>query len=161
MPSEDLNPLPEIPGYRILAELGRGGMGVVYRAVDLKRHKQVALKTMQWVDPATLYRFKQEFRALAGLTHPNLVALYELVSDGMLWFFTMELIDGVDILHHVHAARRLTAAEACGAASPLAAASHDSLYATRPGLTSVQMSSLRDTLRQLASAMIVLHDAGI
>src|SRR5262249_20248626 len=87
--------------FEIAGELGRGGMGTVYRARERRRGIDVALKVVHRTDSAALARFKQEFRALAGIFHPNLVTLHQLVFDGRDWFFTMELIDGVDFLRHV------------------------------------------------------------
>ena len=76
-------------------------MGVVYEAFDSDRSMLVALKTLAHVNPSALYRFKQEFRSIAGVIHPNLVALYELFVDADEWFFTMQLLDGVELMKFV------------------------------------------------------------
>lgn len=87
--------------FQIVRRLQAGGFGVVYEAYDRQRNARVALKTLLHMDATGIYRFKQEFRSLAAIVHPNLVPLYELISDGERWFFTMELIDGVNLLAYV------------------------------------------------------------
>ncbi|MCM2374090.1 protein kinase domain-containing protein [Aporhodopirellula aestuarii] len=94
--------------YELRGVIGRGGMGVVYRAYDRERGDFVALKTIREIDPSSIYHFKNEFRSLAELVHPNLLPLYELESDGEHWFFTMELAeDAIDFYTHVRAIKSL------------------------------------------------------
>ncbi len=77
-------------------------MGVVYEAFDRERGSTVALKTLRRSpDGNNIYRFKAEFRLLQELRHPNLIRLHELHNEGDSWFFTMEIVDGVDFLEWV------------------------------------------------------------
>ncbi len=92
-----------------LETLGKGGMGIVYRVYDKVRRQEVASKTLLHLDGSSLFRFKKEFRSLAGIVHPNLVTLYELHNDSNGWFFTMELINGVSFLEYVRPHSQLLA----------------------------------------------------
>src|SRR5688500_18933600 len=87
-----------IDRYQVVRRTGAGGMGVVYEAEDLERGQKVALKTIANPDVEKIYQLKREFRVLADLSHPNLVALYDLVVVDSSCFFTMELLDGEDLL---------------------------------------------------------------
>jgi serine/threonine protein kinase/tetratricopeptide (TPR) repeat protein len=87
--------------FTLRRRLGAGGMGVVYEAHDREMDKVVALKTLTRAEAAHIYRFKREFRTLADVSHPNLASLYELMSDGRHWFFTMELVKGVTFIQYV------------------------------------------------------------
>ncbi len=90
-----------LPRFELVRTLGEGGCGIVYEVIDRERQSHVALKALTRLDAAALYRFKREFRALGEVSHRNLVQLHELVSANDDWFFTMELVSGVDFLSYV------------------------------------------------------------
>lgn len=95
--------------FQIRRELGRGGMGVVYEAIDKERNVPVALKTLLQVHADEIYNLKKEFRALQDIVHPNLCGLQELmVADGR-WFFVMELVRGQDFLTYATCTDKETA----------------------------------------------------
>jgi serine/threonine protein kinase len=87
--------------FKVLSRLGQGGMGVVYEVFDREQNLRRALKGLRRMSADDVLRFKTEFRALRDLRHPNLVSLGELFEEDGRWFFTMELIEGVDFLTHV------------------------------------------------------------
>ncbi len=93
--------LPAIEGYRLLGELGRGGMGVVYEAEQLSPPRTVALKVVrgaQFVDQDTLRLFQREIRVLARLSHPGIAALYDAgCTAGGEHYFAMELVRGTSL----------------------------------------------------------------
>src|SRR5688500_8773207 len=83
--------------FVIESQLGAGGMGRVFRALDRELGRTVALKTFAHAHPTEILRIKRESRALAHVSHRNLISLYELFVDEDRWFFTMPVIDGVDL----------------------------------------------------------------
>lgn len=85
-------------------------MGVVYHAWDRHKRMDVALKVLSSINADGIYRLKAEFRSLADVSHPNLVGLYDLVSAGPLWFLTMEIVEGRDLLSWVRGPQEDSAA---------------------------------------------------
>jgi serine/threonine-protein kinase len=96
--------LPQVPGYKVLEEIGRGGMGVVYKAWQVKASRFVALKMVlagEMASPGEKDRFTTEARAAAGLNHPNVVTIYEVGDHAGRQYFTMELVGGGSLAEQV------------------------------------------------------------
>ncbi len=90
--------LGETARYAVKRRLGEGAFGAVDAAIDVETGQLVALKALTRAQPVALARFKQEFRVLAGLHHPNLVELREMFEHAGAWIICMEFVDGSDLL---------------------------------------------------------------
>jgi len=177
------SPVPERPldwdgteRYEIVQCLGRGGMGAVYEARDRRTGQLLALKTLLHATPAALYLFKQEFRTLSDVDHPNLVRLHELVmTESDRVFFTMELVRGTDFVAYVRrpdAARgsmrpraasipeasgtRVTEGRSQVSASDSAGLEREGARRHRPR-SPADFERLRPALRQLVEGVMALH----
>lgn len=117
--------------FAVVRRLGAGATGVVYEAENRKSGERIALKALSRIDASSLYRFKREFRALSGVSHPNLVTLNELFHEEGNWFLSMELVRGQSFVEHIRGVRN------------------------EPDL-----ARLRSALAQLVRAVHALHEAG-
>jgi serine/threonine protein kinase len=165
--------------FVIQRRLGAGGMGVVYQALDRERDRVVAVKTLRDLDAAAMMRFKNEFRSLADVAHPNLVALHELLSVGDRLLFTMELVEGESFLRWVRSDRpapRETAVEQSPTEEPaqtqvtaIGKKAPSSSDQEKPrasdhrvgALESLDLARLRAALLQLAHGVVALHGVGM
>lgn len=112
---------PHFPQLDLLECLGRGGMGVVYKARQKSLNRLVALKLLapeRANDPQFAARFEREAHALAALNHPNIVDVYDFGQAGGFYFLLMEFVDGVN-LRQLLQAKRLTPKEALSIVSPI------------------------------------------
>src|SRR5271167_201196 len=96
-PAAALPPLGQVGDYRVLREVGRGGMGVVYEAEQVSLGRRVALKVLPRQvaqDLKTLARFRREARSAAQLHHTNIVPVFEVGKDGEVSYYAMQFIQG-------------------------------------------------------------------
>lgn len=96
-PRAEMPPLRQVGDYRIVREVGRGGMGVVYEAEQVSLGRRVALKVLPpnvSVDRQSLERFRREARSAAKLHHTNIVPVFEVGQDGDTFYYAMQFIQG-------------------------------------------------------------------
>src|SRR5881227_1582096 len=99
-----LRPGIRLGPYEIVRPLGAGGMGEVYRARDARLGRDVAIKVVPQrlsTDPDALARFERETRAVAALSHPNILAIYDIGTDNGVTYAVMELLEGETLRHRV------------------------------------------------------------
>lgn len=130
---------PRTNRYKIHSLLGRGATSLVYQAIDVEKNVTVALKSIRFVDPQNLYVLKSEFRALSDFYHYNIAQFYDLYVGADSCFFTMELVEGQDLISFARAAARDTAS---GQVAP------------------IDLRSLHAALAQLCDGLEALHSAG-
>lgn len=117
--------------YEILDQIGSGGMSEVYRAKCHKLNRQVAIKVLKEEfsqDSNFVSKFKMEAQAAAGLSHPNIVSVYDVVDEGSLHYIVMELIEGITLKSYILKKGHLGVKETIGIAIQVAqgiAAAHD------------------------------------
>jgi serine/threonine protein kinase len=99
-PVETSLPAEPLGDFSIIREIGRGGMGMVYEAIQLSLGRRVALKVLPFaatMDPRQLQRFHNEARAAASLHHPNIVPVYAVGAERGVHFYAMQLIEGQNL----------------------------------------------------------------
>ena len=105
--------------YEILEQIGSGGMSEVYRAKCHKLNRLVAIKVLKEEfssDAGFVKKFKMEAQAAAGLSHPNIVSVYDVVDEGSIHYIVMELIEGITLKSYITKKGRLGSKEAIGIA---------------------------------------------
>jgi serine/threonine protein kinase/DNA-binding winged helix-turn-helix (wHTH) protein len=126
----------KVSHYRVLEVIGGGGMGMVYKAEDLKLGRRVALKFLPEElvnDPLTLQRFEREAQTASALNHPNICTIYAIEECEGQPFIVMELLEGSTLLHHL------------------------SQHESKAG----QVSRLLDIAIQICNGLQAAHDQGI
>ncbi len=162
-------PTGTLGDFQILREVGRGGMGVVYDAVQLSLGRRVALKVLPFaaaLDAKHLQRFKTEAQAAAGLHHTNIVPVHAVGCERGVHFYAMQLIQGRSLDAVIHELRGSDAGLTGGSTVDIYAGATVSAPAT--GRTSSRPGRARESYRtaariaaQVADALNYAHEAGV
>lgn len=152
---------------RVVAPIGMGAFGKVFLVEDTSTGQRLAVKRLERLDAASVYRFKQEFRALADVKHVNLVRLHELFAIDDSWCFTMDHVDGVRFdtwVRGLDRDRRPSSAQSTRSdedndESPDSGAPSSTSPSSRPSAFAEQR--MRAALKQLTDGVLALHAAGI
>ncbi len=155
-----------IPGCEILEELGRGGMGVVYKARQPKLDRLVAVKVVPHAEPNDLARFRAEAEAIARLSHPNIVQVFEVGEHEGRPYCIMEYVDGGS-LHQRRGGAPLPPREAATLLEAIARAAHAAHAAgivhrdLKPANILLQMADGRWQIAPKQSAIPKITDFGL
>jgi len=171
---ETAEPFTGTERFKIVRQLGKGGMGEVFEVEDRVHGGRLALKVLRGVDPVRLQMFKQEFRSLADIVHPGLVRMHELHQEGKHWFLTMNVVEGADFFSYVRGDGGVVA-ESTGTAKTVAVTQIspdddggeqaetlvlDEEVPDLPALSEEGYRRLRTVLPGLCKSLIALHGFG-
>jgi tetratricopeptide (TPR) repeat protein/tRNA A-37 threonylcarbamoyl transferase component Bud32 len=146
----------DIGDFRLIREIGRGGMGVVYESEQVSLGRRVALKVLPFaaaIDEKQITRFKNEAQAAAQVDHPNIVPVYAVGQDDGIHYFAMQLIGGKSLAERIIELR--AQAESIGAVS----AETKSTLRTKAALDHVQWVARNGV--QAANALHAAHEIGV
>lgn len=150
---EERDRKPDIPGFEILNRIGRGGMGVVYRARQLSLHREVALKVLPPAladDPERLARFRTEATLAASLLDSRILPIYDVVERDNVPMLIMPYVPGSDLAKVIHRQELAERSEKAGASS-----------GTRSVVDREYLTKMLPLLDQLIDAVAVVHRANI
>jgi serine/threonine protein kinase len=149
--------------YEIRKRLKGGGQGWVYLAYDRRHNEMVALKTMRYIDATCLMLFYREFDDTKDVRHRNLLRLYNLISNGHDWFFTMEWVNGRPFLAYIRSGGNEIAPPEAALLSPPSPRAPATESGSRPlrELSPAELNRLRHAVYQLAQGIHYLHQADL
>src|SRR5262249_35028273 len=154
----------KVSHYRVLEMLGGGGMGVVYKAEDIKLGRKVALKFLPeelGKDPRALERFEREARAASALNHPNICTIHEFGEHDGQPFIAMELLEG-ETLREVIAGGTPSSSGHVGAGlAPPSPGTAEGVPTRAPQGVPLQVHKLLDIAIQVGDGLEVAHGKGI
>ena len=171
MASDTVSKMGRLGDFRILREIGRGGMGVVYEAEQVSLGRRVALKVLPFaavLDPRHLQRFKNEAQAAAALEHPNIVNIYSVGCERGVHYYAMQFIEGQTLAQVIEELRHSSPLPSAGEGPGVRAAGVATSVAPRPDLTPAPTTplgaeqsplSLRERVRVRAAGEMTSADS--